>query len=1268
MAIPGTLGLPELAVTPSVPAPGTLLFFTKTDGNAYILNSAGMLSVIGSVSAITSLTGDVTGTGPGATVATVQFVGGQAAATIAASVVEVGAATSANVINTLVKRDASGNFSAGTITATLNGNASTATSAISSISFTGALAGDVTGTQSLTVVAFVGGKTAADVAAATATVDAATSTNIPGTLVIRDGTGNFAAGTITAALTGNVTGNVSGTAANVTGVVAIVNGGTNSSSALANNRIMISASGAIVEASAITAHRALVSNVNGIPVASVTTDTELSYVSGVTSSIQSQLNAITGSGITGLTGDVSATGPGNVAATVNSVGGSSAANIHSAELAANAATSLDTASTIVKRDASGNFAAGFVSLGQLAVTGVANVVQAVVQAWSSQTVDVLDVLNFGGSKLFSVDNSGNGVFLGTIAASNFSGSSSGTNTGDVSLAAFGSSPNANGLSISGQVLNMQPADGTHPGGVSILSQSFAGVKTFLSAPVFNSLTPNYALVLDGSKNVASLQYTPANNNSTLVSRDVAGNSAFNNVITAVTEITSAGQTISMNYASTGHQRVNGTASVIFNLPDATYMTNGEEFRFNNNSTGSLTIYKNDGVTLVDTVLAGGMSIITCIDNSTTNGQWDPHHWLAQGATSGTAGTTLPGTLSAGNFSGSSSGTNTGDVTTSNTNSINLAFASGQTGLNATLNLSAAVADAGNVKATYSIKTDGLFIEIPYGTPVNIGTSNMSGSASSFALSDHVHNIPASVVMGLLLTGYTTGTNTVISASNSILSAFENLQAQISATVGAAITSLTGDVAASGPGAAAATIQPNVVTYAKFQQVAASSLVGNPTGSTANAQGITLGATLAFVGTILETSAQTGDVTTSANSFVTTVAKIQGTTVSGTTGSGNVVFSASPTFSGTISAAAISASSLTDTSLTTGSIVFVGASGLLTQDNTKFYWDDTNFALGVGTIPGSGTVFDIVNNSGSIRAIQSTSYGATAPNRGRYANGTLALPTAATAGNSLHSFSGRGYGATGFAAASTGVMSIVAGETFTDTSMATYMTFSTTPTTSVTAAERMRINSTGRILMNTTTDNGTDQLQVNGSVNSLTMIVSGTAGAGYHQFNNQSAAPATPTGAFRLYADASSRLSWIGTNGYTRTFDGTANTANRTYVLPDTSDQIATAQMTTAFKTAVVALTFGANVATDASLGNVFTLTLTGTANLSAPSNAINGQKITYRITQDATGGRSLTFDTIFNFGTSTYGNTLTANKTDYIGCMYNSSTSKWDVVAFAKGF
>jgi hypothetical protein len=53
-----------------------------------------------------------------------------------------------------------------------------------------------------------------------------TSLNTPNVIVERDGSGDFAAGMITANLTGNVTGNVSGTAASITGVNPVVRGGT----------------------------------------------------------------------------------------------------------------------------------------------------------------------------------------------------------------------------------------------------------------------------------------------------------------------------------------------------------------------------------------------------------------------------------------------------------------------------------------------------------------------------------------------------------------------------------------------------------------------------------------------------------------------------------------------------------------------------------------------------------------------------------------------------------------------------------------------------------------------------------------------------------------------------------------------------------------------------------------------------------------------------------------------------------------------------------
>jgi hypothetical protein len=69
------------------------------------------------------------------------------------------------------------------------------------------LAGDLGGTADLPVVMSVGGSTAANVNLGTVLANAAASANTPNTIVKRDASGGFSAGTVTGNLTGNVTGN-----------------------------------------------------------------------------------------------------------------------------------------------------------------------------------------------------------------------------------------------------------------------------------------------------------------------------------------------------------------------------------------------------------------------------------------------------------------------------------------------------------------------------------------------------------------------------------------------------------------------------------------------------------------------------------------------------------------------------------------------------------------------------------------------------------------------------------------------------------------------------------------------------------------------------------------------------------------------------------------------------------------------------------------------------------------------------------------------------
>ena len=101
----------------------------------------------------------------------------------------------------------------GTITGSLAGNASSATSAGMATNFSGALSGDVTGTQGATVVSSVGGQSAANVASGAGAANAATSLNAGNTIVSRDASGSFSAGTVNAT-------SFTGDGANLTGLSA----------------------------------------------------------------------------------------------------------------------------------------------------------------------------------------------------------------------------------------------------------------------------------------------------------------------------------------------------------------------------------------------------------------------------------------------------------------------------------------------------------------------------------------------------------------------------------------------------------------------------------------------------------------------------------------------------------------------------------------------------------------------------------------------------------------------------------------------------------------------------------------------------------------------------------------------------------------------------------------------------------------------------------------------------------------------------------------
>lgn len=215
----------------------------------------------------------------------------------------------------------------------------------------------------------------------------------------------------------------------------------------------------------------------------------------------------------------------------------------------------------------------------------------------------------------------------------------------------------------------------------------------------------------------------------------------------------------------------------------------------------------------------------------------------------------------------------GSYTFNNTNSIDLTDSSSV--ITADLNLSSDTPDSGYINATNSIETDGLHTQVP----IMVGDSGSGGTSgtvpapgigdstkflrgdgtwaassspltfndtNSIDLTDSAGTITADLKLsaasasmgnlkvslsietdGLLAQAPIANTSTTGFLSSTDWNTFNSKQA-----AGNYVTSLTGDVTGSGPGATATTIASGAVSLAKMANLAANSIIGNNTGAPA----------------------------------------------------------------------------------------------------------------------------------------------------------------------------------------------------------------------------------------------------------------------------------------------------------------------------------------------------------------------------------------------------------------------------------------------------
>lgn len=163
-------------------------------------------------------------------------------------------------------------------------------------------------------------------------------------------------------------------------------------------------------------------------------------------------------------------------------------------------------------------------------------------------------------------------------------------------------------------------------------------------------------------------------------------------------------------------------------------------------------------------------------------------------------------------------------------------------------------------------------------------------------------------------------------------------------------------------------------------------------------------------------------------------------------------------------------------------------------------------------------------------------------------------------------------------------------------------------------------------------------------------------------NNSGASSPATTFSYEMWADTTLGLLKIRNAANTGWVTiGALATANLGLAVIDNRNAWTKAQ-----DVAQVTLTDAANIATDASLSNVFLVTLAGNRTLDNPTNLVAGQTVIWNLRQDATGGRTLAYGNLFKFpvGAPTTLSTGIAAK-DVLTCAYDGAAL---LCALQKGF
>jgi hypothetical protein len=312
------------------------------------------------------------------------------------------------------------------------------------------------------------------------------------------------------------------------------------------------------------------------------------------------------------------------------------------------------------------------------------------------------------------------------------------------------------------------------GGGGTVTSVAATVPSFLSvsgSPITTSGTLAFSYsgtalpVANGGTGV-----TASSGANSVMLRDANQNTVINSLTEGFVNVAAAGTTTTLTASSAPNYCVTGSGGQTYQLPDATTLTAGTNYFFNNNQTSGTIVVKNNPGTTIATIQAGGYVEVLLLVNSLAAGSWDVHNYAPSNVSWSTNTFDYSGSITSATWNGTTVAINRGGT--------------GQT------------TQAAAITALTGTQTNGRYLR----------SDGTNASLSAIVAAD----VPT-------LNQNTTGTAANITAtSNSTLTTLSALSlpgSQVSGNISGNAANVTGTVAVANGGSGATTAQGAINTFA-----------------------------------------------------------------------------------------------------------------------------------------------------------------------------------------------------------------------------------------------------------------------------------------------------------------------------------------------------------------------------------------------------------------------------------------------------------------------